>query len=137
LLDRCLEAAGIDRSRVYVTNVVKHFKWIPRGKKRLHAKPNTMEIRACRPWVEAEIALVRPRVLLCLGTTAERTLLVPGFRVSLERGRLVKSSVAPFVLATVHPASLLRAADEVRDREIARFIADLRKATEALREADR
>jgi uracil-DNA glycosylase len=135
LLDRCLEAAGIDRRRVYVTNAVKHFKWLPRGKKRLHAKPNALEIRACRPWLEAEIALVRPRVLLCLGATAARTLLGPSFRVSVERGRLVKSSLAPFVLTTVHPSSLLRATDELREQEIRHFIADLRKAAEALSKA--
>jgi uracil-DNA glycosylase len=136
LLDRCLAAAGIDRKRVYVTNVVKHFKWLPRGKKRLHAKPNAMEIRACRPWVEAEIALVQPQVLMCLGATAARTLLGPAFRVKLERGRLVQSNLAPFVLATVHPSSLLRATDEVRDQEIARFTADLRTAAKALRKAE-
>src|SRR5258705_3071734 len=91
LLDRCLDAAGIDRRSAYVTNVVKHFKWVPRGKKRLHAKPGSMEIRACRPWLDAEIAVVQPKVLLCLGATAAQALLGAGFRVSIDRGRLVDS----------------------------------------------
>ncbi len=132
LLDRCLAEAGIDRRRAYVTNAVKHFKWLPRGKKRIHSKPNAMEIRACRPWVEAEIALVRPKVLVCLGATAARTLLGPSFRVSVDRGRPVESKLAPVVLATVHPSALLRADDDVRDQEIGRFTEDLRRAAEAL-----
>jgi uracil-DNA glycosylase family protein len=135
LLDRCLEAAGIDRRSAYVTNVVKHFKWVPRGKKRLHAKPGSMEIRACRPWVEAEIALVRPKVLLCLGATAAQALLGPGFRVSIDRGRLVASPLAPFVLATVHPSSLLRTVDADREEAVERFIADLKTTAAALKKA--
>jgi len=136
LLDRCLAAAGIERDRTYVTNVVKHFKWLPRGKKRLHAKPNAMEIRACRPWLEAEIAQVRPRVLVCLGATAAQTLLGPGFRVSTQRGQLVESRLAPFVLATVHPSSLLRGEPEMREQAIERFTADLRGAADCLLKAE-
>jgi uracil-DNA glycosylase len=135
LLDRCLDAAGIDRRSAYVTNVVKHFKWVPRGRKRLHAKPGAMEIRACRPWLEAEIALVRPKVLLCLGATAAQALLGPSFRVSIDRGQLVDSPLASCVLATVHPSSLLRAVDADREREIERFIADLKTTAEAVKKA--
>jgi uracil-DNA glycosylase family protein len=135
LLDRCLDAAGIDRKSAYVTNVVKHFKWVPRGKKRLHAKPGAMEIRACLPWLEAEIALVRPKVLLCLGATATQALLGPSFRVSIDRGQLVDTPLASFVLATVHPSSLLRAVDADREREIERFIADLKTTAEAVKKA--
>ena len=109
LLDRCLDAAGIDRRSAYVTNVVKHFKWVPRGKKRLHAKPGSMEIRACRPWLEAEIALVRPKVLLCLGATAAQALLGPSFRVSVDRGRPVDFS--PGTLRPGDGPSLLPAAN--------------------------
>ena len=125
LLDRGLAAAGIDRDAAYVTNVVKHFKWIPRGKRRIHGKPNAREIQACKPWVEAEIAVIKPKVLVCLGATAAQALLGPAFRVSRDRGRLVPSALAPHVLATVHPSALLRARDEERDAAIARFIADL------------
>jgi uracil-DNA glycosylase len=132
LLDRCLEAAGIERDRTYVTNVVKHFKWTLRGKRRLHGKPNAMEIRACRPWVEAEIALVKPKVIVCLGATAAQALLGPGFRVTRQRGAFVQSPLAAYVLATVHPSALLRGDPETRDAEIARFIADLKKAASAL-----
>ena len=135
LLDRCLEEAGIDRRRAYVSNVVKHFKWVPRGKKRLHAKPGSLEIRACRPWLDAEIALVRPQVLVCLGATAAQALLGAGFRVTTDRGRRIDSPLAPFVMATVHPSSLLRADDASRAQEIHRFIADLKLAAAAAREA--
>jgi uracil-DNA glycosylase len=132
LLNRCLEAAGIQRDQAYVSNVVKHFKWTPRGKRRLHAKPNTMEIRACSPWIEAEIGLVRPKVLVCLGATATKALLGADQRVTRIRGQLMPSALAPYVLATVHPSSLLRATDDARDEEISRFIKDLRKAADAL-----
>jgi uracil-DNA glycosylase family protein len=125
LLDRCLAAAGIDRGKAYVTNVVKHFKWVPRGKRRIHGKPNAREIQACKPWLEAEIAVVKPKVLVCLGATAAQALLGPSFRVSRDRGRLIPSALAPYVLATVHPSALLRARDEEREAAIARFIADL------------
>lgn len=132
LLDRCLAAAGLERETSYVTNVVKHFKWTPRGKRRLHAKPNAGEIRACKPWVEAEIALVQPRVLVLLGATAAQALLGSGFRVTRQRGEFVKSNLAPRVMATVHPSALLRAEDAAREDAIAAFIADLRKAGAAL-----
>jgi DNA polymerase len=128
LLDRALEEAGIDRSRVYVTNVVKHFKWEPRGKRRIHAKPNAAEIGACRPWLETEIALVKPRVLVCLGATAAQALLGKAFKVSRQRGEFVPSSLAPLVTATVHPSSILRAPDdETRRDEMQRFIDDLKR----------
>jgi uracil-DNA glycosylase family protein len=128
LLDRALEEAGIDRRTVYVTNVVKHFKWEPRGKRRIHAKPTTAEIAACRPWLETEIALVKPRVLVCLGATAAQALLGKGFKVSRQRGEIVESSLAPIVTATVHPSSILRAPDdEARREEMRRFVADLKK----------
>ncbi len=134
LLDRALEAAGIDRAVTYVTNVVKHFKWEPRGKRRIHAKPNQAEIQACRPWLDAEIALVKPRVLVCLGATAAQALLGRQFKVSEQRGRFVESPLAAHVMATVHPSSLLRAPDdETRHREMERFVDDLKKAAERLR----
>jgi uracil-DNA glycosylase len=125
LLDRCLTAAGIDRKAAYVSNVVKHFKWIPRGKRRLHGKPNAREIEACKPWLEAEIAVIKPKVLVCLGATAAQALLGRSFRVSRERGQPIASTLAPHVLATVHPSALLRARDADREAEVARFIADL------------
>ena len=133
LLDRALEEAGIDRKAVYVTNVVKHFKWEPRGKRRIHAKPNAAEIGACRPWLETEIALVRPHAIVCLGATAAQALLGKTFRVSRQRGEFVESSLAPLVIATVHPSSILRARDdESRRQEMERFVADLRKLAGAL-----
>ena len=132
LLDRCLDEAGIDRKKAYVTNVVKHFKWTPRGKRRMHAKPNAMEIRACRPWMDAEIAAVQPQVLVCMGATAARALLGPSFRVTQSRGVLVPSNLAPHVLATVHPSSILRSDDEDREAQIKLFIQDLRKAAKLL-----
>ncbi len=134
LLDASLEKAGIDRSSVYVTNVVKHFKWEPRGKRRIHQKPNAVEIAACRPWLDAEIAVVKPHVLVCLGATAAQALLGRSFKVSRERGRFVESELAPRVIATVHPSSLLRAPDEATRRsETARFVADLKKVASAIR----
>jgi DNA polymerase len=133
LLDKALEQAGIDRQLVYVTNVVKHFKWEPRGKRRIHAKPNAGEIRACRPWLETEIALVKPRVLVCLGATAAQALLGKAFKVSQERGRFVESSLAPIVTATVHPSSILRATDDdARREEMRRFVDDLQKVAAEL-----
>jgi uracil-DNA glycosylase family protein len=136
LLDRALEQAGIDRRVVYVTNVVKHFKWEPRGKRRIHAKPNAAEIGACRPWLETEIALVKPRVLVCLGATAAQALLGKAFKVSRQRGEFVDSSLAPLVTATVHPSSILRAPDdEARREEMKRFVADLKKVASALARA--
>ena len=133
LLDRALEQAGIDRARVYVTNVVKHFKWEPRGKRRIHAKPNAKEIGACKPWLDAEIALVRPRVIVCLGATAAQALLGRGFRVTQQRGTFVDSPLAPRVTATVHPSSILRAPDDdARRAEMAEFLKDLKKVAKAI-----
>jgi uracil-DNA glycosylase family protein len=133
LLDRCLAAAGIDRGGAYVSNVVKHFKWVPRGKRRIHGKPNAREIQACRPWLEAEIAAIRPKVLVCLGATAAQAMLGRAFRVSLDRGRPVPSPLAPHVLATVHPSALLRLRDpEERSAAIERFTADLAAAARLL-----
>jgi uracil-DNA glycosylase len=134
LLDRALERAGIDRREVYVTNVVKHFKWEPRGKRRIHAKPNAAEIRACLPWLEAELTIVKPDVLVCLGATAAQALLGAKFKVSQQRGELVASPLAPRVMATVHPSSILRAPDdETREEEMERFVADLQKVARTLR----
>jgi uracil-DNA glycosylase len=133
LLDRCLIKAGIDRSRTYVTNVVKHFKWVPRGPRRIHSKPGSVEIEACFPWLEAEIEMVRPRALVALGATAAQALFGRSFRVTRDRGRFVQSALAPYVLATVHPSALLRAPDEeTRHREIQRFIEDLRQVAAIL-----
>ena len=133
LLDRALADAGIDRTLVYVTNVVKHFKWEPRGKRRIHKKPNAAEIGACRPWLDTEIALIKPRVIICLGATAAQALLGRQFRVTAHRGQFVPSPLAPFVLATVHPSSILRAPDdEARHREMKQFTNDLRTAARAL-----
>jgi len=133
LLDRALEEAGIDRARVYVTNVVKHFKWEPRGKRRIHAKPNAAEIGACRPWLETEITLVQPRVLVCPGATAAQALLGRAFKVTQMRGQFVESSLAPLVTATVHPSSILRAPDdESRRQELREFVADLKKVASTL-----
>lgn len=133
LLDKALEEAGIDRSKVYVTNVVKHFKWEPRGKRRIHKKPNAVEIKACRPWLNAEINVVKPRAIICLGSTAAQAVIGPKFRVSVQRGQFVKSDLAKYVTATVHPSSILRApTDEARRAERARFVSDLKKIREAL-----
>jgi uracil-DNA glycosylase len=133
LLDKALDEAGIDRKRVYGTNVVKHFKWEPRGKRRIHKKPNALEITACRPWLDAEIRVVKPRAIICLGSTAAQAVIGPKFRVSVQRGQFVESPLAEFVTATVHPSSILRApSDEARRSERARFIEDLKKIREAL-----
>src|SRR5215213_5627354 len=117
LFDNALEAAGIDRQQTYVTNVVKHFKWEPRGKRRIHKKPNSMEIAACRPWLEAEIAVVKPRAIVCLGSTAAQAIIGPKFKVSFDRGKFVNSPLAPLVTATVHPSSILRAPSDEARRE--------------------
>ena len=135
LLDKALVEAGIDRTKVYVTNVVKHFKWEPRGKRRIHKKPNAAEINACRPWLEAEIQVVKPRAIICLGSTAAQAVIGPKFKVSTQRGTFVKSPLAPLVTATVHPSSILRApSDEARRAETARFIEDLKKIRKAIEE---
>ena len=134
LLDRCLIAAGIDRARVYVTNAVKHFKWVPRGPRRIHSKPSSLEISACHPWLEGEIAAVMPRVIVALGATAAQALFGRSFPVTKERGRPIRSTLAPVAFATVHPSALLRAPDEeARHRETERFIEDLRAAAAFLR----
>jgi DNA polymerase len=133
LLDRALADAGIDRDAVYLTNVVKHFKFEPRGKRRIHKKPRASEIGACRPWLDAEIALVKPRVIVCLGATAAQALLGRQFKVTASRGVFVPSPLAPRLLATVHPSSILRAPDdEARRAEMKRFTRDLRTAAGAL-----
>jgi uracil-DNA glycosylase len=134
LLDRALAAAGIERGDVYVTNVVKHFKWEPRGKRRIHAKPNQAEIAACLPWLQAELDVVKPEAVVCLGATAAQSLLGPRFRVTKERGRWVKAPWAERVLATVHPSAILRAPDDdARHREFDLFVADLAHVRDALR----
>jgi DNA polymerase len=133
LLDRALEEAGVDRSRAYVTNAVKHFKWTPRGKRRLHSKPSGPEIAACHPWLQAEIELVAPQALVCLGATAAQALLGRDFRVTRQRGTFIKSNLAPHVLATVHPSSLLRLPPQADPKaEFRRFVADLHKAAAVL-----
>jgi uracil-DNA glycosylase family protein len=130
LLDSALIEAGIDRKKVYVTNAVKHFKWEPRGKRRIHKKPNAIEIAACRPWLDAEIAAIRPNVIVCLGATAAQSLQGRDFRVTMHRGEFVKSDLAPYVMATVHPSSILRAPDEAtRHEEMKLFIADLKRVS--------
>jgi uracil-DNA glycosylase family protein len=133
LLDRALEAAGIDRSQVYVTNAVKHFKWEPSGKRRIHKKPNSREIAACRPWLDAELSLLKPEVLICLGATAAQSLLGRDFKVTRSRGKFIESPLAPHVMATVHPSSILRAPDdEAREAGTQQFIADLKLAARAI-----
>jgi DNA polymerase len=132
LFDQALEEAGIDRSRAYVTNVVKHFKWTARGKRRIHQKPNWSEVAACRPWLDAELAVVKPDVLVCLGATAAQALLGRQFRVTRERGRPVESDLAPVVFATVHPSSILRADENDRETELAALVADLKLAAARL-----
>ena len=134
LLDSALGEAGIDRKQTYVTNVVKHFKWEPRGKRRIHKKPNSMEIAACRPWLEAELAVVKPDVIVALGATAAQALLGPQFRVTKQRGEFIESTLAPYVMATVHPSSILRAPDdETRQLEYRRFVDDLKKLARVIK----
>ena len=135
VLDEALEQAGIDRDDVYVTNVVKHFRFeqTSRGKRRIHKKPRSWEIQACRPWLDAELAVVQPEVLVCLGASAAQALLGSKFSVTRQRGELVASNLAPKVMATVHPSSILRAPDrETRHAEMKRFVADLRKVARLL-----
>ncbi|HYJ89169.1 MAG TPA: UdgX family uracil-DNA binding protein [Pyrinomonadaceae bacterium] len=134
LFNKALEEAGIDRHQTYVTNVVKHFKWEPRGKRRIHKKPNAQEISACRPWLEAEVAVVKPKVIVALGATAAQTLLGPKFRVTKQRGEFFESTLAPYVMATVHPSSILRAPDdETRRLEYRRFVDDLKKLARVIK----
>jgi len=140
ILDEALVAAGIDRSEVYVTNIVKHFNWVPaeRGKRRIHKKPRYSEIKACRPWLDAEIAVTRPQVIICLGATAAQGLLGREFSVLRQRGQFVESPLAPFVMATVHPSSILRAPDEAaRHQQKQAFIDDLRVAAAQIRKLHR
>jgi DNA polymerase len=134
LFDEALEQAGIDRQRTYVTNVVKHFKWKARGKRRIHAKPSWSEVAACLPWLEAELKVVRPDVLVCLGATAAQALLGKQFRVTKARGRVVESDLAPKVLATVHPSSILRADD--RKTQMRLFVEDLQVVAKLLQNAN-
>ena len=133
LLNEALTKAGIDRAQTYVTNVVKHFKWEPRGKRRIHKKPNAGEISACRPWLEVEIALVKPKVIVCLGATSAQALLGPKFRVTKQREQFIESTLAPFIMATVHPSSILRAPDdETRHLQKRRFIDDLKNVARVI-----
>src|SRR5690349_577685 len=132
IMDQALEEAGIDRSQVYVTNAVKHFKWEPRGKRRIHQKPNSREMAACRPWLEAELRIVMPNLVVAMGATAAQAVFGPGFRVTRERGKVLSSELAPRVLATVHPSSLLRQTDEAsRKREYKHLVSDFRAALRA------
>jgi uracil-DNA glycosylase len=135
VLDKALEIAGIDRNDVYVTNAVKHFKWEPRGKRRIHKKPRQLEIAACRPWLEAEIAVTKPEVVVCLGATAAQSLLGPKFKVTERRGEVIPSTLAPFLVATVHPSSILRAPDEeARQEAMTAFVNDMRTIADVLRQ---
>jgi DNA polymerase len=128
LFDRALTDAGIDRAAVYVTNAVKHFKFEERGKRRLHKKPNAAEVRSCRPWLEAEIGLIRPRIIVCLGATAAQSVFGAVYRVTQERGRFAAHPWAPHATSTIHPSAILRAPDaEERHAEYERFVADLKK----------
>jgi uracil-DNA glycosylase family protein len=135
VLDRALEDAGIDRADAYVTNVVKHFKWIPKGKRRIHQKPNREEITACRPWLEPELEVVKPKAMVCLGATAAQALLGSGFRVTQDRGKLVETDLAPIATGTLHPSSILRIDDE-DERRVARdeLAEDLREVATRLRD---
>jgi uracil-DNA glycosylase len=133
MFDKALEEAGIDRSEVYVTNVVKHFKYTMRGKRRIHQRPDAEEIAACRPWLEAELDQVRPQVLVCLGATAAKALLGPRFKVTQQRGEFIGSELAPLATGTVHPSSILRAPDdEARRRGRLELVADLSVVGELL-----
>ena len=132
LLDDALEEAGIDRRAAYVTNIVKHFKWVPRGKRRIHKKPSLSEVRACKPWLEAEIEAVGPRAIVALGATAAQGLFGSDFRVSKQRGELIDSDLAEIVTATVHPSSILRGEPDERAMEMKALIEDLRVVATAL-----
>lgn len=133
LLDRALAEAGLDRGALYVTNAVKHFKWTPRGKRRIHEKPTAREVEACRPWFQTELDLVKPELVVALGATAAQSLLGPAVRVTKERGRVLDSPLGARVLLTVHPSSLLRIIDESERHEaMRRFVADLRAAARTL-----
>jgi uracil-DNA glycosylase len=134
LLDEALDKAGVNRGDVFVTNTVKHFSWFPRGKRRMHKTPAQSEVAACLDWLEAEVSLVRPHVIVCLGATAAKALLGRDFRVTIQRGRILESTMAPFIIATVHPSSILRMTeDNERDAAFERFVEDLKAIREALR----
>ncbi|MBW8876723.1 MAG: UdgX family uracil-DNA binding protein [Acidobacteria bacterium] len=134
VLDEALIEAGIPREEVYVTNAVKHFKWEPRGKKRIHAKPTLGEVKACRPWLETELALVKPRIIVCLGATAAQSLMGPKFKVTVERGKFFETPWAPWLTATIHPSAILRMPDADSRREArARLVEDLRGVAARLR----
>jgi uracil-DNA glycosylase len=131
LLDKAMEQAGIDRGQAYVTNAVKHFKWEPRGKRRLHSKPNAREMSACRPWLEAEMEAIHPEIIVCLGATAAQSLLGPSFRITKQRGQIMQSDWGLPILATYHPSALLRAPDEVARAEMHKmFLSDLKKVAQ-------
>jgi DNA polymerase len=133
LLDRALEAAGIDRATAYVTNAVKHFKWRPAGKRRIHEKPNAHEIRACQPWLDAEVDLLHPEVLVALGATAAQAVLGKDVRVTRDRGRLLPTTLARHATVTVHPSSILRSrTDEDRHAAMDAFVQDLRAVARLL-----
>jgi uracil-DNA glycosylase len=132
LLDTALEEAGIERRRAYLTNVVKHFNWTPKGKRRIHRKPNLEHIAACRPWLDAELRVVKPRALVCLGATAAQAVIGRDFRVTKQRGELLESKLAPVLMATVHPSSILRLSDPDRTDAMKMFVADLRGLAAAL-----
>jgi uracil-DNA glycosylase len=137
VFDEALALAGIDRSTAYVTNAVKHFKWEPRGKRRIHAKPSWSELTACRPWLEAELTVVRPRILVCLGATAAQALLGRQFRVTRQRGEWIESDLADYVTATIHPSAILRQRDEEsRRKEMTAFVGDLELVASVLRPPD-
>jgi uracil-DNA glycosylase family protein len=133
LFDRALEEAGIERAAVYVTNAVKHFKFEERGKRRIHKKPTAAEAKACRPWLEAELAIIRPSILVCLGATAAQSVFGSSYRVTKERGQFVKHAWAPQATSTIHPSAILRAPDELRHVEYSRFVEDLKKVQTAAR----
>jgi len=136
LLDEVLAEVGIDRSEVYVTNVVKHFKWeaAQRGKRRIHKKPRQSEIEACRPWLDSELKVVQPEILVCLGASAAQALLGKQFRITRDRGQLIPSELARLVMATAHPSSILRAPDsQQREKQRAEFVRDLNRLPELLR----
>lgn len=136
LLDEALVAAGIERRRAYLTNVVKHFNWAPKGKRRIHRKPNLEHIAACRPWLDAELSVVRPRALVCLGATAAQAVIGRDFRVMKQRGQILDSDLAPILMATVHPSSILRLRDEDRAEGMRLFVADLKGLATALTQSE-
>jgi DNA polymerase len=136
VLDEALEAAGIPREEVFVTNAVKHFKWEPRGKRRIHGKPTMGEVKACRPWLETELALVKPQGIVCLGATAAQSLMGPKFKITVERGKFFETPWAPWLTATIHPSAILRMPDDVKRREAREmFVEDLRLVAKRLRQA--